>query len=211
MARFTADNETVAHEIIARYPRARSAIIPLLHLAQEQDGYVTDEAMVHIGELVGATPAEILGTCSFYEMFKRHEVGKYVVNVCTNISCQLLGGEDLLAAFEAELGVDSGSTTADKMFTVEDVECIAACTEAPACQINYRYFHGLDPAEVPALVRDLREGAYSDKIPQHGVLAFERQHLPAASVAAIRPPEQAVQPEWFARRQAPAPAAEGAK
>lgn len=211
MPRFTPANEAIALEIIARYPRARSAIIPLLHLAQEQDGYVTDEAMVHIGELVGATSAEILGTCSFYEMFKRHEVGKFVVNVCTNISCQLLGGEDLLHAFENELGIESGSTTADKMFTVEDVECIAACTEAPACQINYRYFHQLDPADVPALVRDLRDGLYSDRIPDHGVLAFERQHLPEASVAAIRPPEAAVQPSWFARRQPPAPATEGAR
>ena len=131
MARFTADNQVIAAEIIGRYPVAKSALIPLLHLAQEQDGYVTDDAMAHIAELVGVTPAEVLGTCSFYEMFKREPVGRYLVNVCTNISCLLVGGEELLHHAEKTLGIRAGNTTADGLFTVEDVECIAACTEAP--------------------------------------------------------------------------------
>src|SRR5215207_3058702 len=83
MPRFTSENAAVADDIIARYPIAKSALIPLLHLAQEQDGYLTDDAMEHIAELVGVTPAEVLGTASFYEMFKREPVGDYVVNVCT--------------------------------------------------------------------------------------------------------------------------------
>jgi NADH-quinone oxidoreductase subunit E len=89
-----------APEIIARYPRPKSALIPLLHLAQEQDGYVADDAMEHIAELIGVTPAEVLGTCSFYEMFKREPVGEYLVNVCTNIACMLVGGEELLHHLE---------------------------------------------------------------------------------------------------------------
>src|SRR6185503_16000467 len=97
MARLTPENVDLAVEIIARYPRARSALIPLLHLAQEQDGWVTDDAMAHLAELVGITPAEVLGTCSFYEMFKRHPVGRYLVTICTNISCFLTGAEDLLS------------------------------------------------------------------------------------------------------------------
>src|SRR6187397_3109338 len=96
MARLTRQNTELAREIIARYPRQRSALIPLLHLAQEQDGWLTEDAMAHIGELLGLTPAEVLGTASFYEMFKLHPVGKYVVNVCTDISCMLLGGFELL-------------------------------------------------------------------------------------------------------------------
>src|SRR3954452_11233910 len=127
MGRLTPENVTVAREIIDRYPRPKSALIPLLHLAQEQDGYLADDAMAHIAELVGVTPAEVLGTASFYEMFKRRPVGRYMVNVCTNISCQLLGGEELLAHAEATLGITSGSTTSDGLFTLEDVECIAAC------------------------------------------------------------------------------------
>ena len=97
MARFTDENEELARQIIARYPRPKSATIPLCHLAQEQDGYLSDDAMAHIAELVGVTPAEVLGTASFYEMFKLQPVGRYMVNVCTNICCQLLGGEELLA------------------------------------------------------------------------------------------------------------------
>src|SRR5690606_10966309 len=96
MARLTPENTELAREIIARYPVPKSALIPLLHLAQEQDDWVTDEAMEHLAELVGVTPAEVLGTCSFYEMFKRHPVGRYQINICTNIACQLLGAEELL-------------------------------------------------------------------------------------------------------------------
>ena len=104
MARFSDANLAIANEIISRYPRPKSALIPLLHLAQEQDGWVTDDAMRHLAELTGTTPAEVKGTGSFYEMFKFHPVGKYMVNVCTNLSCQLLGGEELLEHAEATLG-----------------------------------------------------------------------------------------------------------
>jgi hypothetical protein len=155
-------------------------------------------------------PAEVLGTCSFYEMFKRHEVGKYLVNVCTNISCQLHGRRG--AARHAEPSWASRPAAPPPTDVHHRGRRVhRRLHRGPRLPGQLPLLPRAHPAEVPALVRDLREGAYSDKIPQHGVLAFERQHLPAASVAAIRPPEQAVQPEWFARRQAPAPAAEGAK
>ena len=153
MARLSPENVELAQQIIARYPRPKSATIPLCHLAQEQDGYLADDAMAHIAELVGCTSAEVLGTASFYEMFKRHRTGRFCLNVCTNISCQLLGGEELLEHAERELGVRAGGTTADGMFTLEDVECIAACTEAPAVQVNYRYFHRLTPDDLTQLRR----------------------------------------------------------
>ena len=97
MSYFTPDNLETAHEIISRYPRKKSALIPLLHLAQEQEGWVTDDAMRQIAELTDTTPDEVKGTGSFYEMFKFHPVGTYMINVCTNLACQLLGGEELLA------------------------------------------------------------------------------------------------------------------
>src|SRR5512134_2022678 len=96
MPRLSDDNVTLARQIIARYPRPRSALIPLLHVAQGQDGWVSPEAMEHIAELLDLTPAEVLGTCSFYEMFKREPVGEYLVGVCTNISCMILGAYELL-------------------------------------------------------------------------------------------------------------------
>ena len=196
MARLTPENVTVAREIIDRYPRPKSALIPLLHLAQEQDGHLTDEAMAHIAELVGVTPAEVLGTASFYEMFKMEPVGRYVVNICTNIACQLLGGEELLEHAEHRLGIRPGQTTADGLFTVEDVECIAACTEAPCLQVNYRYFHKISHDEFDQLVDELAAGSRDD-IPPHGTLALIRQRISADKAAGVAPPDRGEQPVWL--------------
>ncbi len=177
MGRLNAGNVTLAHEIIGRYPRTKSALIPLLHLAQEQDGWVSDEAMVHIAELLDLTPSEVLGTCSFYEMFKREPVGRYLVNVCTSIACMLVGGDELLEHCEKSLGVTPGATTADGLFTLNEVECIAACTEAPCLQVNYRYFHRITNDEADALFADLRAGGRSDEVPPHGTLTRVRQQV----------------------------------
>jgi NADH-quinone oxidoreductase subunit E len=206
MARFTTDNAAVADDIIARYPVKKSALIPLLHLAQEQDGHVTDDAMEHIAELVDVTPAEVLGTCSFYEMFKREPVGDYVVNVCTNISCMLLGGEELLHHLEQRLGIKAGDTTPDGKFTLEDVECIAACTEAPCLQVNYRYFHRIGNDEVDVLIDDLRAGKRAHEVPRHGTLSRVRQQLPDTR-AGVAPPDRNVAPPWLARNDETVPGA----
>jgi NADH-quinone oxidoreductase subunit E len=196
MARLNAENALLAGEIISRYPVAKSALIPLLHLAQEQDGWITEDAMEHIAELVGITPAEVLGTCSFYEMFKREPVGEYLVNVCTNISCLLLGGEELLEHLEQKLGVKAGGTTADGRFTLEDVECIAACTEAPCLQVNYRYFHKVTTADADALIDDLRVGKRASAVPRHGVLSRVRQEIPVDRRAGVAPPHDGAEPVW---------------
>lgn len=197
MARLTPDNEELARSIIARYPRPKSALIPLLHLAQEQDGWVTDEAMAHIAELVDITPAEVLGTCSFYEMFKREPVGRYLVNVCTNISCVLLGADDLLAHAEQRLGVTVGETTSDGTFTLEGAECIAACTEAPCLQVNYRYRYRVTPESFDSLVDELAAGRLVEEIPDHGTLARIRQTPEADRVAGPVSPSDSVAPVWM--------------
>lgn len=200
MPRFTSENTAVADDIIARYPRPRSALIPLLHLAQEQDGYLTEEAMEHIAELVDVTPAEVLGTASFYEMFKREPVGDYVITVCTNISCMLVGGEELLHHLEHRLGVKAGSTTPDGKFTLEDVECIAACSEAPCMQVNYRYFQRVQLDDVDDLLDDLRAGKLAHEVPRHGTLSRVRQRLPE-NRAGNAPPDRNVEPPWLARNR----------
>ncbi len=194
----SAANEALAAEIIGWFPRPRSALIPLLHLAQEQDGYLTDDAMRHIAELVGATPAEVKGTAGFYEMFRFEPVGTYLVNVCTNISCLLWGGEELLEHACESLGTEVGGTTDDGMFTVEEAECIAACTEAPCLQVNYRYRNRVTPDDFDRLVEDLRAGRLD--IPRHGALGAVRQLIPSERLAGVVPPEQARQaPAWLAR------------
>ena len=180
MSRFNDSNVTLAKEIIGRFPRPKSAVIPLLHLAQEQDGYVTRDAMSHIAELVNVTTSEVYGTATFYEMFKFEPIGKYCVNVCTNIACQLVGGWELLEHAEEKLGIKAGSTTDDGLFTIEDVECIAACTEAPALQVNYRYRYKVTAENLDQLIDDLRAGRLADEIPPHGTLARVRQRTTEA-------------------------------
>jgi len=201
MARLTPVHVDLARQIIALYPRAKSATIPLCHIAQEQDGYLADDAMAHIAELVGCTSAEVLGTASFYEMFKRHRTGRFCLNVCTNISCLLLGGEELLEHAERELGVRAGGTTEDGMFTLEDVECIAACTEAPAVQVNYRYFQSISPEDLTQLIADLRSGALDDVVPPHGTLGRVRQDLGGERIANISAPETQGEPVWIVRHR----------
>ncbi len=202
MARFNETNLATALEILGRYPRAKSATIPLLHLAQEQDGYVTDDAMEHIAELTDTTPAQVLGTCSFYEMFKREPVGRYLVNVCTNISCLIMGGEELLHHAEHSLGIKAGSTTPDGMFTIEDVECIAACTEAPCLQVNYRYRHRITNDEFDQMIDDLRAGRLDDEVPPHGTVARIRQHIPAERAAGPADPAGVPEPVWLSSHEA---------
>ena len=120
MSFFTSENEEIAKEIVSRYPVSRSALIPLLHLAQEQEGWITKPAMEQIAELTNTTSVEVLGTGTFYEMFKFHPVGSYLVKVCTNISCQLLGADELLEHIKTVLDVEEGEITEDGLFTFEE-------------------------------------------------------------------------------------------
>jgi len=202
VARLNEANVVLAKEIIGRYPVATSATIPLLHLAQQQDGYVTNEAIKHVGELVGATSAEVLGTASFYEMFKFEPVGKFLVNICGTMSCALLGALDLIHHAEQRLGIRAGSTTPDGMFTLERAECQAACTEAPCLQVNYRYRYRVTPEDLDKLFDDLGSGRLDREIPVHGTVAKVRQHIPSdRAVGAVPPDDVNGAPVWM-----PAPA-----
>lgn len=138
MAMSDADRRS-AVELIARYPHPKSAMLPLLLRAQDRDGWVTGESMEEIAELLGLTPALVLGTCSFYTMLKREPVGKLLVSVCTNVSCLVNGGNDLLGELRARYADDAD-------VHIEEVECIAACDLAPVLQVNYE-FHGPLTAE----------------------------------------------------------------
>ncbi len=197
MGVLTSENRSIAQEIISRYPKPTSAIVPLLHLVQEQEGWVPPEGIAEVAELVGVTPAQVLGTCSFYEMFKRERVGTYLVNVCTQLSCMLAGADELLDHAKRTLGVEVGDTTPDGLFTLQEVECIAACTEAPCVQINYRYFGPLNSEEFSALIDKIRSGELRGEIPPHGVLARVRQHIPEHRKAGPAYPESSELPGWF--------------
>lgn len=201
MSRLSEENLRIANEIIDRYPIRKSALIPLLHLAQEQEGWVTDEAMNHIAEIIGITPAEVLGTCSFYEMFKRQTNGEYQVNICHGISCHLLGADQLIQHAEGTLGIREGETTADGKFTLEGVECIAACTEAPCMQVNYRYQNQVTESQFDELVQQIQAEEKND-IPKHGSLAKVRQKIPAERMAGFQSINEGSEPVWLKRNGA---------
>ena len=201
MSRLSEENLRIANEIIDRYPIRKSALIPLLHLAQEQEGWVTDEAMNHIAEIIGITPAEVLGTCSFYEMFKRQPNGEHQVNICHGISCHLLGADQLIQHAEETLGIREGETTADGKFTLEGVECIAACTEAPCMQVNYRYQNQVTESQFDELVQQIQAEEKND-IPKHGSLAKVRQKIPAERMAGFQSINEGSEPVWLKRNGA---------
>jgi|SRR5690242_2095935 NADH-quinone oxidoreductase subunit E len=148
---FSPDNLARAREIVGRYPRPKSAILPLAHLAQDQDGYLSREAMVEIGELTGVTSADVLGTCSFYTMFKREPVGRLVVSVCTNVTCLVTGGPSVLDHLRHRFADDPD-------VFVEEVECIAACGGAPAMQVNYEFHENITPESAADLVDAYKQG-----------------------------------------------------
>ncbi len=175
MSRLAPEFEKRATDLMALYPQRRSALLPLLHVLQEQDGHLSEDGMAHVAELVGILPAEVLSVASFYDMFKLEPVGRYVLGICTNIACMLEGAEELLHHAEERLGVKEGGTTADGLFTLEEVECVAHCDKAPCLQANYRYFGPLNEDGFDQLVDDLGAGRLKDVVPSHGTLIRVRR------------------------------------
>ena len=164
------ENWARARALVALYPEPRSALIPLCHLAQEQDGWLTPGGMEDVAALVGVTPAEVYGTATFYDMLHTEQVGTYLVSICTNIACLLGGAADLLEHAESSLGVNAGGTTADGVVTLEEAECLADCDRVPCVQVNHRFVGAQTPESFDALVAELRAGGRPDEIPAHGTL-----------------------------------------
>jgi NADH-quinone oxidoreductase subunit E len=144
-----------AEELIARYPQRRSALLPILFLLQAEDGYVSPAGVAQVSNLLGLTRAEVGAVATFYTMFRRRPVGKYLVSVCKTLSCQLRGGRDISAALAERLGVPLGGTDQSGMVTVEEVECLAACDGAPVVQVNTENYERLTVDEALALVEAL--------------------------------------------------------
>ena len=144
-------------EIAQQYPESRSAIMPALHLAQKQYGWLPREAFEQVGEALGLTPAYCMSVASFYDMYHLEPVGTHTIEVCTNISCALVGAQATLEAFERELGIHPGETTADGEITLRTVECYGGCGWGPVVAIDQRYHEPVRPDDVPALVQKVRD------------------------------------------------------
>jgi NADH-quinone oxidoreductase subunit E len=143
--------------LIARYPLKRSAIVPLLLFAQDEIGYISDEAIEEIARRVGVRPIEVIEDISYYSMLRRQPTGRYNLQVCTNISCLLRGGDEILQHCSKKLGIGHKQTTPDGLFSLEEVECLGACCGAPAMQVNYDYYENLTPEKVDTLIEALKK------------------------------------------------------
>ena len=161
--------EADARAIIARYPQARSALLPMLHLVQAEDGFVSRDGIGFCAQMLSITPAEVSAVATFYTQYKRRPNGKYTVGVCTNTLCAIMGGDEIFDELSDHLGVGHDETTEDGAITLERVECNAACDYAPVVMVNWEFFDNQTPASATTIVDDLRLG--KDVAPTRGSLS----------------------------------------
>ena len=143
-------------EIAAQYPVRRSAIMPALHLAQEKYGWLPPEALRAVGEALDLSPAYCQAVASFYDMYRLEPIGEHLVEVCTNVSCALVGAQEVLEAFEHGLGVHAGETTPDGLVTLRTVECAGGCGWGTVVAVDHHYHEPVQAGDVPAIVEELR-------------------------------------------------------
>jgi len=144
-------------EIAAGYPQSRSAVLPALRLAQEQYGWLSPEALREVADALDLTPAYCQAVASFYDMFHMQPVGRHLVEVCTNISCALVGAQQVLEAFESELGVKTGETTQDGDVTLRALECAGGCGWGTVVAVDHRYREPVQPEDVPKIISEFRD------------------------------------------------------
>ncbi len=141
-----------------RYPDPRSALLMALHTAQREHGWLSPEVMRDVAEVMGLSPTEVASVASFYTMFNRQPVGENLIQVCTNISCSLLGAEHIVEYLKSKLGIDVGETTPDNKFTLVIVECLGSCGTAPMMQVNDTYYENLTEDKIDRILAELAEG-----------------------------------------------------
>ena len=148
-------------QVISHYPLKRSAIVPCLLFAQDEIGFISDEVIEEVARRVDVRPIEVIEDIGYYSMLHRKPVGKYNLQVCTNVSCMVRGGEEILEHCKKRLGIGHKETTPDGLFSLEEVECLGACCGAPAMQVNYDFYEDLTPEKVDTLLDRLRTTAGS--------------------------------------------------
>jgi len=154
---FSAETEARFQHLVSIYPQKRSALIPMLLLAQKEQGYVTSQAMEYIAAYLGLSASDVESTSTFYTLLRRKPAGKYHILICTNLSCMLQGSDDIEACIKRKLGVDLGHVTPDGLFSAIEFECLGSCTTAPVVQVNGEFHENLDVPKTEALLDDLRK------------------------------------------------------
>ncbi len=156
--RFSPAAQEKFEQYLTRYPVRRAALLPTLWLAQQEFGYLSLEAMEYVAGLLGLTPAFVASVASFYTMYYKQPMGRHHVQVCTNLSCMLVGSDRILDCLKQRLGIGLGQTTADGMFSLSEVECLASCGTAPMMQINDDYWENLTPERTLEIIDRLARG-----------------------------------------------------
>lgn len=152
---FSPEIERKIDATIAKYPHKRSALLPLIHIAQNEQGYITEDAIAYISEKLDLMPVEVYEVATFYSMYFLEPIGKYNLQVCRTISCMLCGAYDILEHLQGKLGIKNGQVTADGRFRLTEVECLGSCSTAPAMQINFDYHENLTPEKVDQILAKL--------------------------------------------------------
>lgn len=158
---FSAELVAEIEALKGHYPDPHAVVIPAFHLVQEAFGHVSDESLIHLSGLLQIPVAELLGTLTFYTMFRRTPEGRFHVNVCKNISCHLTGSRELRDHLEKALGVKAGGTTGDGLFTLGEVECLGACTESPVMEVDGEYHFRVTPEKADRILEEYRQRAGS--------------------------------------------------
>ncbi len=156
---FTEEELKKTDEIRSHYPDAQSALMGVLHLYQDKFGYISDDGILYIANLLAIPPETVLGVVTFYEMYHQHPVGKYNLQVCTNVSCLLCGSDMVLGTLKEELGIGIGGMTADGKFSIHEAECLGSCGTAPMMSVNKTYHESLTAEKIRALVGELKANA----------------------------------------------------
>ncbi|MCL4511446.1 MAG: NADH-quinone oxidoreductase subunit NuoE [Bacteroidetes bacterium] len=156
---FTEENLRKVEELKKRYLKPQAALLQVLWIAQEQFGWISEEVMRYVADLLGLPFNQVLGVVTFYTMYNREPVGKYHVQVCANVSCMLLGSDNIVEHLERKLGVKIGETTPDKMFTLSEVECLGSCGTAPMMQVNDDYYENLTSEKIDRLLEEFKKQA----------------------------------------------------
>ena len=154
---FSKETEDKFKHLASIYPRKRSALIPMLLLAQREDGYIKNETVEYVGKYLDLDPSEVDSILSFYTLLRRRPVGKYHIMICTNLACLLQGSDDIEACVKRKLGVGLGEVTADGLFSAIEFECLGSCTTAPAMQVNGEFYENLDVRKTEDIIDELRK------------------------------------------------------
>ncbi|MDH4257305.1 MAG: NADH-quinone oxidoreductase subunit NuoE [Candidatus Aminicenantes bacterium] len=153
---FSEETRKKIDEIVAHYPQKQAAILPLLHITQQEFGCISPDSEKRIADILGLKPIRVREVLTFYTMLNREPVGKYHIQACSNLSCSLLGAEKLVDYLKEKLGIEPGQTTEDRKFTLSLVECLGACEQAPCMMVNFDYFGNLDKKKIDKILDGLK-------------------------------------------------------